>query len=223
MNKIDQLEYDLRSSTFRLDSPPTDPQTQAAELAHYLKQFTHARSPYVHDRPLTYVDGHSKLDWLSGAPDAADRDTYSEFWAGNHHGKDTWVALVSMPIRTWVANPDWDTDGWHAWGLALIKPQKGRGKHLIIWDCDPRSPLSNTGQPLRPQEFMLPTQVKLIKHAQKRGRLAGVWYNTDLSHAGQNRCLEFTLKWIDEMVRSGDSPFTENDPRLQGCTRITKK
>lgn len=48
----------------------------------------------------------------------------------------------------------------------------------------------------------------------------GVWYNTDMSLCGQDKCLSHTLDWIVEMVKGGDIALEDGDARLEGCDHI---
>ena len=68
---------------------------------------------------------------------------------------------------------------------------------------------------LRPQDFMLGTQVKLIWFAREKGQIDGVWYGGGKS-AMQGRCVELTGCWIARMAATLDEPFSEQDERFIG-------
>lgn len=210
-----------------LSPPPTDPKTTTPEIIRYLQQFKqNLHAPYVHEHPLRYPDGKSKNDW-DHPDDLAYCDTFSEFWSSNHRGKTTWIGYVSTWSVNYVANPYWGDYDWHAWGVALISSRRGSGKHLIIWDCDPRDVTDAQYGSKRPQEFLLSTQLAFLKRTINRGRLSSFWYNTDITLTGQGLCLQHTLRWIHEIAQFGDQPFCDTkdgvDPRTKGCIKITRK
>ena len=68
----------------------------------------------------------------------------------------------------------------------MVKDASGQGKHLFIWDCD--ADMAQDFDSLRPRDFMLGTQVKLIQVAKQKGRIDGVWYGGGEA-AGRVTCL----------------------------------
>ncbi|KAJ5552093.1 hypothetical protein N7494_001471 [Penicillium frequentans] len=107
---------------------------------------------------------------------------------------------------------------------ALLKPQSGRGKYLIIWDCDPKNPFDADGITIkRPHEFLLSAQNKLLEALRKcKAKLNGLFYQIDRSQAGQNQCLQHTCEWVQRMVQSGDGPFQGFDEQGQSLDPRTK-
>jgi hypothetical protein len=99
------------------------------------------------------------------------------------------------------------------WGAAVVKDTSGQGKHLYIWDCD--ADMAQDFDSLRPRDFMLGTQVKLIQVAKQKGRIDGVWYGGGEA-AGQDRCVELTGRWMKRMAATADDPFSEQDERFTG-------
>jgi hypothetical protein len=68
----------------------------------------------------------------------------------------------------------------------VVKDASGQGKHIYIWDCD--ADMAQDFDSLRPWDFMLGTQVKLIQVAKQKGRIHGVWYGGGEA-AGRVTCL----------------------------------
>jgi hypothetical protein len=58
------------------------------------------------------------------------------------------------------------------WGAAVVKDAFGQVKHLYMGDCD--ADMAQDFDNLRPWDFMLGTQVKLIQLAKQKGRIDGV-------------------------------------------------
>jgi hypothetical protein len=72
---------------------------------------------------------------------------------------------------------------------------------------------------LRPRDFMLGTQVKLVQVTKQKGRIDGVWYGGGEA-AGQDRCVELTGRWIKRLAATADDPFSEQDERFTGFQLI---
>ncbi|KAJ5756885.1 uncharacterized protein N7511_007067 [Penicillium nucicola] len=154
-----------------LNSPLKDPSILAPELSTFLARLANqAGAPYIHQRPVTFPTDREKKNWQNDLPepDWDNRDTFSGLLRAKKGQRYTWVALVSSWTSTWVGKTaaEWDDLPWHAWGFAAIKSQRGRGKHIIIWDCDPRCPFKDSDDKRtptkRPGEYMLPIQRKLL-------------------------------------------------------------
>lgn len=133
---------------FKTELEHLNPDSSPAKIAAILNQFsTNFNAPYVHHRLVTFPTDIDCANWLSSLPsgDADLRDTFSSWWCSPKHGKSTWIGLFSTWTSSYVGDSNWDKRSWHVWGVAAIKSQKGRGKYLIIWDCDPRSPYTTSG------------------------------------------------------------------------------
>jgi hypothetical protein len=74
---------------------------------------------------------------------------------------------------------------------------------------------------LRPQDFILSTQVKLIQLAKEKSRINEVWYSEGES-ARQNQCVELTGCWIERMATAVDDPFSKQDERFAGFRLISR-
>ncbi|KAM3445674.1 hypothetical protein MY3296_010159 [Beauveria thailandica] len=77
---------------------PTDPCTLAGELARKLRELNAVPdAPHVFERPLSFYDGMQRKNWLGSLPDIDDGATVAEFCTTAHHGKKTWLALITCP------------------------------------------------------------------------------------------------------------------------------
>lgn len=108
---------------------------------------------------------------------------------------------------------------WENWAVAIISEEAGHGKHIVIWDCDPR-PIGDK----RMKEVLLNSQTVLVQKARDRWNIRSIWYNQDDTLSGQDRCLPAALEWInDVLLIFGDLPFQgREDPRLWGCKELVR-
>lgn len=197
----------------------TDPEATSSEIATFLVWLNEIKGhPYIHPRLLSFPNATQKANWQTSLPDIDMRDTYFYLWSTAKKHQATWLAMFSTPIKTWVADPIWDEQFWHIWGIALIASSNSKGKHLVIWDCDPRDP----GQK-RPHQFLLPAQNHFLKLARKKTLVLSLWYHIDRAKSVQNKCLQFTMEWLHQTAQLGDYPLQENDIRLKNCIQIKKK
>jgi hypothetical protein len=187
-----------------------------ARILHHCQKSSPA--PYVHKTPIAYPTKANKDNWRTAFVGADMLDTYQQFWKAQTTA-NTRLALFSTWNATWVGDSQWDTRYWHAWAAALVKNPSGKGKHLYIWDCD--ADMAQDFDGLRPQDFMLGTQVKLIQLAREKGRIDGLWYGGGES-AGQDRCVELTGCWIERMATAVDDPFSKQDERFAGFRLISR-
>jgi hypothetical protein len=66
-------------------------------------------------------------------------------------------------------------------------------------------------------------QKNFIAYAKKNCLVSGIWYNTDSSKSGRNKCLKYTLEWILEMASIGDVPFQgKDDIRVRDCVLLSQ-
>ncbi|KAL4941416.1 hypothetical protein BDV06DRAFT_212699 [Aspergillus oleicola] len=241
---------DIDGAAFLLPSPPKprrlslprDPNIVARKLSRYLKKFDrHPSGPNVHHLPITFKDEQAKTNWLKSLPDGKKRETFSVWWHAPKFNKFTWLGCFSTWTGTWVADEDWDKRGWHVWGVAAIKMAKGKGKCLILYDCDPLFPDGhdeNGNEPCtridaRPRTFMLQMQVNLLWHIRRieKVNVKYVFYNTCTRRSGQDRCLYNTMRWMRKLIEFGDEAFIEGfdekgvslDPRAKGCALVTRR
>lgn len=212
---------------------PQDPYTSAALLTVFLTQFqSEPTAPYIHPNPISWTKDLDKANWAGSLPegDAEDRDFFTTWWCASKGGKQCWIGLFSMWRSTWVGT-DWDREPWHVWGAAVIKPQQGTGKYLMIWDCDPRDPYIPEGTLKRPRDFLLPVQMKLVDFIRqnRQAQINGLFYHTNQRVQGRDRCLPYTCEWVLEMAEWGDMPFVgfdeegrSLDPRTTDCVWIDR-
>lgn len=217
---------------------PRNPEILAPRLSRYLRKYNkYPNAPSVHPSPISFPTGQQKTNWASALPDGNHRDTYAVWWRSPKHNKACWLGCFSTWTSSWVGDPKWDSRPWHAWAVAVLKMQDGRGKCIIIYDCDPRIPSGGYRYrykhnkrsrviSVRPRRFLLPVQAKLIEYLRMRENVPvrAVFYSTGTRRAGRNRCLYYTMRWMRKMVRFGDKPFLgfdkegrSLDPRTKRC------
>lgn len=201
-----------------------DPKTLGPDFTALLGQFSNILdTPHIHSKAIAYRHAGNRRNWAGHLPeDPQSRSTFSEFWNEPKQGKRVWLGCFTTTTENTV-RPDWDELVWHVWGAAVIKAAEGRGKHLIIWDCDPHATHDEDGQLRRRRDIMFGFQKDLAAYVKKHCSISGVWYNADSSKSGEDKCLAHTLDWIQEMVAAGDLPFEgENDPRVQNCVLLSR-
>ena len=105
----------------------------------------------------------------------------------------------------------------------MIKATEGRGKHIIIWDCNSRTTHNAEGELQRQKNIMFGFQKNFIAYAKKNCVISGLWYNTDNSKSGDNKYLRYTLEWILDMALIGDIAFQgKDDLRIQKCVLLSQ-
>jgi hypothetical protein len=209
---------------YNFTNSPTDPKTLGPEFTALLRQFSNIPDiPHIHSKAIAYRHAGNRRNWAGHLPeDPHSRSTFSEFWNEPKQGRRVWLGCFTTTTENTV-RPDWDELVWHVWGAAVIGAAEGRGKHLIIWDCDPRATYDEDRQLRRRRDIMFGFQKDLAAYAKAHCSLSGVWYNVDSSKSGEDKCLAHTLEWIQEMVAAGDLPFEgENDPRVRNCVLLSR-
>jgi hypothetical protein len=117
---------------------PSNPKASGSQFTIFLVQVDSLLdTPYVYRKAIAYKDGTDRRNWAGCLPeDSQSRSTISEFWKEAKQEKKVWLGYFSTTTESTV-QPDWDKLVWHVWGVAVIGSKEGRGKHIIIWDCDP--------------------------------------------------------------------------------------
>ena len=180
-------------------------------------------APHVHCKAIAYKNGTDRRNWAGCLPeDSHSRSTISEFWKEAKQEKKVWLGCFTTTTESTVRH-DWDKLVWYVWGVAVIKATEGRGKHIIIWDCDPRTTHNAEGELQRQKNIMFGFQKNFIAYAKKNCLISGLWYNTDNSKSGENKCLRYTLEWILDMALIGDVAFQgKDDLRIQKCVLLSR-
>lgn len=205
-----------------IESLPDTPDLRyisADKISQYLEQFQQISSvPYIHHRLISFSSGEEKANWRSSLNDIDHRDTYTYFTRANKSKKCVSIATFSTPLATWVGQSakEWDQMTWHVWGIALINQQKGQGKDMILWDCDPVDHCLLDHTRIR---YLLPFyQRKFINHIRSIHNILSIWYNIDNTYSKQDKCMFHTMKWVEMMALVGDIPLGgDSDLRLRAC------
>ena len=231
------LEYictsylDFLPHTYTMSGPSTpgepnpaaalqDPHIHPSNLASFLVSCQQpGTAPYVHKAPISYPTKENKANWSAAFAGAANLEIYTRFWKAPTTAY-TRIAFFSTWNSTWVGDRHWDQRFWHAWGAALVKNSVGHSMHLYIWDCDTN--MDQDFRVLRPQDFIIGTQIQLIRIAKKYRRIDRIWYRGNPDQAGQDRYIEFTGWWIQQLAQQPDAPFDLNDRRFEGFQRILR-
>ena len=124
------------------------------------------------------------------------------------------IALFATWTKLWVANMAWTSDTWH-WGAAFLGNAGRKGKHLIIFDCEAN--LDQDFSTVRPEKFMLSTQLSFIKWARLNYQIDSLWYGNGDIEPTPMHCVRHTVDWIDSFAPQLE-PMVEGSPddRLHG-------
>ncbi|KAI0902760.1 hypothetical protein F4823DRAFT_638104 [Ustulina deusta] len=219
-----------------LNKPLLDPETLGSEIEDFLKQFqTQPEStliprypelrqkrgtiPYVHPRLISFHNEQDKVNWTNYMPDARTRDSFSHFAGPVNTSKYYFkIGVFSVPNGPIIRN-QWKTREWHVFVIAIIKARESKGKHILIWDCDPVGVTRSN----RWNKILFGKQRTFIKYLRKKRNMgkAHIWYNTDASRGGKGRCLSNSLLKVSEWTRLGDLPYQGiEDVRFQNCVQL---
>ena len=178
---------------------------------------------YIHPRPISYPTLQNKSNYSNAFADSKLQDNYQRLWKlgpGPEESK-VWLALLTTWTQSWVGSATpWDEIGWHAWAAALIRDDEngGKGKHLLIWDCD--ADMKRNLRALRRRDVLCPTQILFVAMAEKKGKIKDIWIGGDRNR-GQGRCLEMTANWIHKMASLEDSAYKgKGDSRFKGFEKL---
>lgn len=226
---------DARSATSnppdRIEAPE-GPHQPAGALLPLLAQLQRIDgAPYVHPKPISFKNGAARANWNSFEPaDCPNRDVLSNFVRAAHPGP-TWLGYMDVPTVNWVQNnriqhdghKAWEDDAWHSYAVAVISNPPGQpGKHVVVYDCDPPPALRAPDPRLR--DILRAPVRNLLQELQNstHGSRPTVWYNTDETHAGQDRCRELSFARLREWAEMGDSHYQQGDERMRDCRKITR-
>ncbi|MCJ1254973.1 hypothetical protein MMC24_002789 [Lignoscripta atroalba] len=211
-----------------------NPRVESSEISKFLRSYQqHQKSSFptalnhvfIHPNVVSFPTSANRVNRGDGSNVNDYRETYSEFWR-TKHGDDkctTVVGLFSTWLETWVGKKagEWMDGNWHCWGVAVMKNPEGYGKHLLIWDCNAGNrPLDLTA--IRPHQFMLGTQVKLIQYAKAQGKIDGVWYGGTMNVGEDDQCVHLTMEWIRSMAGMEDVGFVEEKVTALGFRRVVR-
>lgn len=102
----------------------------------------------------------------------------------------------------------------------MLDNPTGRGKHLIVYDCE--ATMDQDFTQLRARSFMLPTQVKFIEWAKGYYRIQSIWYgNAAITPPEPNRCVHHTVTWIHAFASQLEAEYSgPEDHRLDGFALV---
>jgi len=234
-------------------SPPDDTGITTAQMRAHLELFSQVPGyPYVHGKPIAFNKKKHLNDWIKNLPDEEDHKllgTFDDFWR-SQKSKTAALALCCVPmypnyikeratavkkerakehrhqrafaLENDLPPPDPDTPYWHCYAIAAIRGEKGTKrypeKHLLIYDCD----AVNWTPRLRPNNTR---QKELVRYIRGNGnnKSINIWYNTDYSHKGQQKCVVLSLGKLAEWAAEGDVPFRgASDPRAKNMSLLAK-
>lgn len=229
-----------------LQGQPIDPTADGEQLQDYIAKISSTHGcgaegggPYIFPRPVSFKDGKQRQSWVTSLPagDGPARATFSEFIRGPMGPRNTKIGLFVVPSENWVgmATDEWDAIDWHCYCITIIKPSKGQGKAIIIWDCDPAPEIiervpyegerDEDGKIIRLRIQQMQSMQNAFVSEFRRSKAknsGGIWYNGQTSLQGRGRCLQFTLAKIEEWAQAGDMAFAgPDDPRIAGCVELS--
>ena len=77
---------------------------------------------------------------------------------------------------------------------------------------------------VRPNSFMLPTQLSFVKWARGCGRVDSLWYGNAEIVPETDRCVFHTVRWIESFASQLEPMLRgSDDPRLVGFAQIHRK
>ncbi|CAG2009959.1 unnamed protein product [Fusarium graminearum] len=182
--------------------PPTDPKTLAQDFVPFLTQFgSWEGGPYVHPRLLSFKNLKAKANWIPSLPqgDGEARDAICNFYQAPKGGAKCWIALCSTETR--------------------------QGKHVVVYDpdpCDMKDKARDRNGRVRASAVLKQAQWGLVEYIrQNKSSKVRVWYSTDASSAGQNKCMAYSLDKVVEWARMEDDVcHGYTDRRLRHCIEL---
>ncbi|KAK1573493.1 uncharacterized protein LY79DRAFT_492541, partial [Colletotrichum navitas] len=199
---------------------PRSPYTPASRVTATLENLQRSDGPYLHKRQISFATGRTKGDWDRLLLDPKHRDHLSAFLKAPKLGKKCWIGFFSCPQSNWVGTGNGYKDAdWHCFA-AMIIPDARRGKHLLLYDNDAKAGVTMQS---RISDVIWGLQKNLWKAVQKMGRFT-LWYSTDQSKAGTNKCLQYSLEQVHRWSKLQDEALEgESDLRLSGFVKLTKQ
>ncbi|KAK2010618.1 hypothetical protein LZ32DRAFT_535650 [Colletotrichum eremochloae] len=204
-------------ATYRL---PRSAYTPASRVTATLRSLQRPHGPYVHERQISFKTGRVKDDWDRMLPEPKHRDHLSAFLKAPKSDKKCWIGFFSCPQRNWVGTGNaYKTADWHCFAVLIIKDERG-GKHLLLYDNDAKANVTTSS---RISDVIWGLQKNLWQAVQEMGCFT-LWYSTDRSKAGTNKCLRYSLEQVDRWSKLQDETLRDaSDPRLVGFIKLTKK
>ncbi|KAH7199113.1 uncharacterized protein B0J16DRAFT_393253 [Fusarium flagelliforme] len=215
-------------------SLPTDAKTPASCINEVLDTYS-ARNAntYVHPKVLSFVDGKDRRNWAGSVPDADCRAVVSNFIKapkpdGNDGSKRYWIALLSAPhtgkykdgkIGSYVGR-DKDKLPWHCSVVAVFKHENGYS--LIVYDPDPNPMATQTNS--RIKVVLRGLQRSIYVQLRQKSEDIRVWYRTREDRKSKGQCLRHAMELLRQLVEIGGGEWDgDDDPRVEGCVRLTRK
>ncbi|EJT68958.1 hypothetical protein GGTG_13464 [Gaeumannomyces tritici R3-111a-1] len=180
---------------------PSDPCITAGDLSTYLKTYRWKKEVTVYPNPVSFPSAKDKANWQGALPDIGERHTFQQWWAARRKGEgEPLLALFSVYPKS----------------RRLTKSKMTY--MVIIWDCDPRlywDPKTGAQRQLQNGDrcsYIL--QRNLYSIVRGFAKTAELFYSVDTSRSGQDRCLFYALKRLDEWYQLKNQEFQgESDPR----------
>ncbi|KAK4198134.1 hypothetical protein QBC40DRAFT_332041 [Triangularia verruculosa] len=222
---------------------PTTPFTPFSQIAAFLRTIRPQNNIYIHPRLLAFGSAEIRSNWKewTGWTQKEDwdvTDTLGGFATVKRGEKNVLVALCTGYTVNWVSNNKYDpitetyawqrtTDGdrkWHAYVIAFISNPAGKGKEMVVWDCDPEPNLTSESR-IRDALKLLQRKLWDQLHPGGRFNIKAVWYQTDTRWSGADLCLTHSLQKMEEIAKSWDDGCFEadSDRRVRGFLRLYKR
>ncbi|OBR01994.1 hypothetical protein CH63R_14566 [Colletotrichum higginsianum IMI 349063] len=198
---------------------PRSAYTRASQITATLKILHRQDGPYVHERQISFKTGRTKDFWDTMLLEPEHRDHLSAFLKAPKSGKKCWVGFFSCPQSNWVGTGNaYKSADWHCFAVLIISDERC-GKHLLLYDNDAKAGVTTSS---RISDVIWGLQKNLWTSVQKMGRFT-LWYSTDQSKAGTNKCLRYSLEQVHRWSELKDETLqTERDLRLTGFIKLTK-
>ena len=178
---------------------------------------------YIHSKVVSFSDSGAWVNWIElyNFMNENHRQTFEEFWKFNHGKSTTVIDVFSTWMNTWVEKltEGWVNEDWHCWGAAVLKNSKGYEKHLLIWDSNAENVTENLNF-LHSDQFLLGTQVKLLKFIKAKEWVDEVWYEGIMQTGQNNQCLQLIMNWVHQMTSMKDVGFLKEKVTGLGFRRV---
>ncbi|KAF2462727.1 uncharacterized protein BDR25DRAFT_320489 [Lindgomyces ingoldianus] len=199
----------------------------------FLEQFSQfPENPFVHRRCIGYMNSKEQREWSPqrrrsfSVKDWNTYDTMENFITTLRNSRKRvriGEFVTSYSLLNWKTLGEERTRR-HAWAVAIIKREGGRGNALVVY-CSQPEPCDACRNHLLANEYLerpwyQREMVKVLRE-EKTLDIREVWYSTE-KESGTLMCVLHTGRWIERMVWFGDKLLKKNDPRVEGFVKLSE-
>lgn len=174
---------------------------------------------HLHGRVVSYQNARVKREWYN-VPDYAWFDTFDTFLVS---GNDKNVRIGMFSTTMAAPGNELEETQCHAWCGVVIKTSANR-RALIIYDTEVDIAYDESGRLKRRQEILVKAMRDLADKINSKS--LEIWINPPSHFKGREECVHRTgqwIKWFIEATGNGDGRLVENDTRIAGFVKVTRK